>query len=362
MSDRFVKPTDLYGTDNRGQLRRWSIWQEFKNTIAIEHGVDGMQMQYESEIVNHGLAGRTQQEQIESRINSRINKKIDSGYVRDKKAALSSKKTNALGLEKPMLATRHDKIKNMAFDKNYIQYKYDGHRCLIKRQGDNIIAYSRNGKVIDSIDHITGEMHNRILDGVILDGELYCHGVPLQTIGSWVKKKQENTLRLSFVCYDMILDRCYSDRHFLLSHIPFERFNNSIQAPTSLLCGEFDIYPILSKARELGYEGLIVRPVGHPYETGKRSKGLIKVKAWMDDEYKVIGMTAGVDGQAILHMKHNGKVFKATAPGTFREKIETFRNLEDYIGKKVNVQYANLTNDGVPFHPVATMWRDKDVE
>ena len=357
----YVGTIHLYSKDGRGQIRRWSIRQDAVNEIHIEYGVDGMQMQTETEIVDYGLAGRSRQEQIELRINSRVNKKMDSGYVRDPDQAANSKRVNSLGLDRPMLATRHDKIKNMKFEENYVQNKYDGHRCLIKNDGGDVVAYSRNGKQITSIDHILDEIGPQIPEGVTLDGELYCHGVPLQTIGSWVKKKQGETASLKFYFYDIMEDSCYSKRHSKLIDIG-DSFVHSKMAPTRLLIGEFNTAPLLKSARDKGYEGLIIRPAGSPYEPGKRSKGLIKVKAWLDAEYPVIGITASVDGHAILHCKHNGKIFKATAPGTHEEKIYVMQNIEEFINKKVNIQYANLTKDGIPFHPIATMWRDPEDE
>jgi len=33
-----------------------------------------------------------------------------------------------------------------------------------------------------------------------------------------------------------------------------------------------------------------------------------------------------------------------------------------YLGQKVQVEYFEETNDGIPFHPTATVWRNKDDE
>lgn len=349
----------LYSKDNKGDLRYWEISND-GSLIEIKYGKVGGAELIETEIVNYGLAGRTQDQQVESRIKSRVGKKIDSGYVYDMNNARDNARTNVLGLDRPMLATRHDRIKDMKFEANYVQYKYDGHRCLIKNDGGDIIAYSRNGKVIDSISHILNELDGVLPDGTTLDGELYAHDTPLQTITSWVKKKQLRTSSLSFICYDVLMDECYSIRHSFISNM--RKMNKIEIAQTSLLMGEFDLIPLLDSAKEKGYEGLIVRPIGSPYECGKRSKSLIKVKSWMDDEYKVIKISKGVDGQAILHLQHNGRAFRVTSPGTFDQKFYVAENKDLYVGKKVNVQYANLTKDGVPFHPVATMWRDKDNE
>jgi hypothetical protein len=36
-----------------------------------------------------------------------------------------------------------------------------------------------------------------------------------------------------------------------------------------------------------------------------------------------------------------------------------FENKDDYIGQWITVEYFSETNDGQPFHPVATNWRNK---
>ena len=351
----------FYKKDHRGAMRYWQVHSE-GITIFIEHGILGGSPNYESEVVPYGLAGRTVKDQIQSRIRSRANKKIDAGYVASIEKANLMKHVNKLGYHKPMLATRHDKIKDFKFDHNYIQHKYDGHRCLITNDGGDIVAYSRNGKIIDSISHITDEFINVLPVGMTIDGELYNHGTKLQTITSWVKKKQESTELLTFFCYDVVLDECFSERLRVLNGLTFVRFVYSELSPTSLLIGEFNMGALLTSSRGLGYEGLMIRPAGHPYQPGKKSKGLIKVKAWLDDEYTVEGITLGVDGQAMLSLRHNGKSFKATSPGTQMQKIYIGLNKDKFIGKKVTVQYANLTDAGIPFQPVATMWRDKEGE
>lgn len=351
----------LYAMDNKNKLRYWEIYSR-ENIIEIEYGVVGGQPIHEQEIVACGLAGRTIAEQVASRVNSRINKKLDSGYVNDIEKARTTKRTNALGFEKPMLAQPHNKIKELNFDTNYIQYKYDGHRCLIKNDGGELVAYSRNGKVIDTIDHIFEDLKERIPEGLTLDGELYIHGIPLQKITSLVKRKQEETALLTYQCYDVMLERSYSERYEIIREIIPNGLRSVYKAYTDFVKGEFNIKPLLKAAREKGYEGLILRPEGHNYEAGKRSKGLIKVKEWFDDEFAVIKITKGVNSQAILHLEINGKPFRVTAPGTNREKVLVAQTPELFLGKSVTVQYANLTTDGIPFHPVAVMWRDKENE
>lgn len=348
---------DLYCKDAKGKLRVWSIWS-IGNTIHFEYGLANGQKINDSEIVAGGLAGRSIEEQVESRVSSRCSKKKDAGYVYSIENALQNKRVNKLGLAKPMLAHRIEKIKSYEYNETYLQKKYDGHRCLISNQAGELIAYSRNGKVISTIDHILDGI--KIPENCTIDGELYHHGTPLQTIGSWAKKQQPDTKKLKFICYDYISDECYSKRFSFISNLDLGQYSEI--AHTALLIGEFDYISLLIKAIADGYEGLIMRPTGFSYEDGKRSKGLIKIKQWCDDEFTVHRITKSVDGHAILHCFCNRGLFRVTAPGTHSEKAHIANNQEKYLGRTVTIQYANFTKDGVPFHPVAKAWRSKEDE
>ena len=94
------------------------------------------------------------------------------------------------------------------------------------------------------------------------------------------------------------------------------------------------------------------------YEPGKRSSQILKAKRWLDSEFCVVDITASADGWAILHCANPfGPTFKVSAPGTIQQKTEVLNNKDLYIGRCVTVEYADLTKDRVPFHPVALNWR-----
>ncbi len=345
--------TTLYKKDPNGNIRYWHI-EVIGSTIIRTFGVlNGEETIREEEVQSNTL--RDEWEQAESSAESKIKSKIQRGYktsIRD--AQNVSINLNELGFKRPMLATRYDKV-NFPLDRSIIQYKYDGHRCLITNDNGVLKAYSRNGKVINTIPEILNGMD--IPNGITLDGELYHHGTKLQTISSWIKRRQENTQCLSFVCYDSIMDEEYRDR---LSFIKSLRLGSrALIAPDFAYSG--GIKAALNDAIEKGYEGLIIRPdTGLPYEDDKRSKGLIKLKRFFDDEFTVTDISISKDGWAILHCRaQNGNSFTASAPGTMQERYHIYFNRNKFIGQIVRIEYAMLTADGIPFHPVATGWRNK---
>jgi len=257
---------------------------------------------------------------------------------------------NMLGLPRPMLAASIKNIKELP-EYFAIQPKLDGHRCLYS-SADHI-AYSRNGKRIDAIQEILEELEIFGSEDIVLDGELYCHGMALQTISSLVKRRQVLTEKIQYIVYDCVSDDPYSMRLNRLENLIGSRDLERVKlCPTEFVSSYAEKF---SKHKEQGYEGSIIRIAESAYEPAKRSKSLIKVKFF--------NITSGKNGVAILHCKTSTeRRFTVTAPGTMRQKQLTLKHAGSFVGRSVRVEYANLTKDGVPFHPVATMWRDKEDE
>jgi ATP-dependent DNA ligase len=345
----------LYQVDNLGRLRSWSIYSD-GNEIVITYGLlDGAQ-QVKKETVKMGLGGRTLAEQVRSRVRSRVNKQYDLGYKDSPEEARMFKGTNAMGMFKPMLAQPLNKVKNINYSNAYVQHKYDGHRCLITKMNGNIIAYSRQGKLIDSIDHILDTLD--IMEGQTIDGELYCHGFSLQQIGSWIKREQPASLNLMFHAYDCIADLPFEHRMEKVKQA-VEYCDSALFVPTKRITCFDEAVEHFQVSRELGYEGSIVRWGDLGYEIGKRSSTLVKLKEFHDAEFEVIDIEPSNDGWAILLCANpKGLDFKVAAPGSMDNKYAVWNNREKYIGKRVTVEYANLTADGVPFHPNALRFRE----
>lgn len=349
--------THLYIKGNDGNIREWRIGVD-NYTIVIWHGVLGGSLQMVTEEVPEGKAGRTREDQIMSRLASRISRRIDMGYTRNLDEAMNNKATNRLGLFKPMLAQPFKNVPKFNPYGAFVQRKYDGNRCIIGKVAGEIVCYSRNGKLIAAdLSHITSDLV--LEEGDFLDGELYCHGEKLQTIVSWIKRDQESTKRLKYHVYDLISDDPYGKR--LIHLVRKVQGDNAEIVPTEIVDGMEKIMDLHKVYLLEGYEGTIIRWSDSGYEDGKRSKSLIKLKSWMDDEFLVVNIHESKDGWAILECdvdEDTGQTFRVSAPGSIAEKIEILENSIDYIGKMVTVEYSALTIEGKPFHPVAKVFRD----
>jgi ATP-dependent DNA ligase len=344
--------TTLYKVTATGAIQQWSVMKQ-KKSLYIVYGQLGGALQEKIEDIKVNQSGRSLEEQVELRAQSRINKQLDKGYCYTIEEARQSVGLNAEKLLKPMLAQQ---LKNVTveFKKCFVQYKYNGHRCLIAGTEEGVIAYSRNGKPINTIKHITDSLD--IPPGTILDGELYVHGMALQDAGSLIRKIQPGNDKLDYIIYDTIINKPYEQR--LERIMDYEFVSESVRVAPTLFPGVRDIDENLHNAIDMGYEGLILRTNDIGYEPGKRSKSLIKLKKWLDTEFLVTNVIASKDDWAILECQlPNGGYFRVSAPGTIEDKTEILYNLDDYIGRMVNVEFFEWTNDGVPFHPVAKYFR-----
>jgi DNA ligase-1 len=350
----------LYKKNINGSTNRWTIF-EAGNSLNIFWGQLNGAEQYQIVDIEVNQSGRSMEEQMKLEMDSRISKQLDKGYRYTIQEAEDFAGLNSLNMYKPMLAVKYrDVAHRLNVDNCLHQYKFNGHRCLITNLNGEHIAYSRNGKIIDTIPHILAQLN--VPSGVTLDGELYLHGCRLQTISSYVKRAQPMTKNLIYVVYDVINDMNYMHRQAQALRYVKEGATNVIHAPT-FACTGLDLMQRLKIVKQMGYEGLMLRQKHTGYEPGARSAGLIKLKSCEDDEYEVVDIESSADGWAILVCRAgDGRLFKVSAPGTIENKTHIWNNPELFIGRYINVEYFEKTERGVPFHAVATGWRDKGEE
>lgn len=341
----------LYKKDHKGKMRFWEIDAEHGD-ITVRFGTIDGEVQEHTEFVE-GNTLRDSDEQAISKAESKIKSRIEKGFRNTIEEAELYDGSNELGYHKPMLAARWDKTKDVDYENATYQHKFDGHRCLITNDSGEKIAYSRNGKLIHSIDHILADMD--VPEGVTIDGELYIHDMKLQKIASLVKRVQPDSQKLKFHCYDTIAKENFEDRLKFIKELKLGKNAHVVDS----IPFEFSVNEMLNDSIKLGYEGLIVRPnKGFVYEDGKRSKGLIKVKQFIDGEFLITNITPSKDGWAILHcVTEDGKPFTASAPGNMQEKRNALVNKHLVIGRYVRIEFAMFTKDLIPFHPIAIGYR-----
>lgn len=195
---------------------------------------------------------------------------------------------------------------------------------------------------------------------IIFDGELYNHDLneDFNKIISLIKKSKptatdlaESAELVQYWIYD--LPSCpgiFSERYEMLKSI-FEEFNldNSfVLVPTFKVTDKNDVQKYLEKFVSEGYEGAIVR-IDAEYES-RRSKNLLKVKQFQDEEYTIVdieegrGNLANKAGRIIVDV--DGVRVSAGLKFSHEEAAEIWKNRAYYIGKKATIKYFNKTEDG----------------
>lgn len=305
---------------------------------------------------------------------SKVNHQLDKGYV-EQPPKMGDKATNRLNHPKPMLAQPFSKFKGFETDiLYYAQPKLDGHRMIatLVNQG-KILLYSRGGKEI-VLPHIERQLRSLFMeglwDGTPLDGELYIHGLPLQRISQLVKKHRPETHDLTYYVYDIINEHSFTDRLRCLEQIfgtPGLNMPNVVLNDTTDVASQHELDQLHARWMSEGYEGTILRESFNGYEDGKRSRQLLKLKDFVDDEFKVVSWQEGkpyIRPEGTFRVPvftcetKEGKRFQVLAAGTMAEKHEQFRIADTLIGSLLTVKFFNYTVDEIPNLPVALRWRD----
>jgi DNA ligase-1 len=188
------------------------------------------------------------------------------------------------GFIKPMLAK--DLPMNKWPAKKIVDFKYDGNRYQIHKEGQSVIIFNRKGKIVSKqFPEIAEIVRNYEVDNVIFDGEIY----PINEDGSPAEHKLMGTrvhsknveeamerVKVKWVIFD-----CLKWAGETIMTLPYEqrleRFKgNPDQAQRMPEDG--DVMAFYNVAISEGFEGIIVKDASLPYEAGKRSTGWAKYK------------------------------------------------------------------------------------
>ena len=385
----------LYKLDSKGKTREWSITSD-NNSFWSEQGIVGMKIRRNNPTICQGKnIGRsnetTEEEQAELEAHAKWAKKRKDGYTQNIDSVNDKK------FYESMLAQDYKKHKDTLEFPLYSQPKLDGVRCLIRKEGDEVVARTRNGRIIDSIPHINNSLKGFFIlyPDSILDGELYNHEFrnnfnaiislvrkqkPIRgkndTDESFTKKERmwETALNASaenvqYWIYDCPrIDFLRENHYFTIRRAHLEAYLKPITSKHIKVVETSEIWthPVLDAtyedylARE--YEGQMVRQ-DEGYES-KRSKYLLKRKEFQDAEYKVLNIEEG-NGNRQGTAKHlvcwcdkTQSTFNSNIKGTFEYLAEILQNKDDYIGKYATIKFFQLTPDGIPRFPYAIAFRD----
>jgi DNA ligase-1 len=361
----------LYKKTSTGAIQTWEVlvcWIEGIANIVNYYGqLDGkIQESYEQvlEGKNTGKANETTAiEQARAQAKGRWEKQLKKGYVQNIEDAQAGKIDDIIeGGVFPILAHKFSeqghKIKYPAL----AQPKLDGHRCTSQLENGEVTLWSRTRKPIKSSPHIAEAIRQYcILQR--LDGELYNHDyhANFEELSSLIRQDEPKPghENIQYHVYD-IPDSNVSNkvRNEMLQEMKpmFEGTPIHI-VETIVVNDEDELMDAFEHFLAEGYEGAIVRNMDGMY-VNKRSYDLQKVKEFLDDEFKVIGVKVGTKGsmagKAVFTFElPNGETFDAKMKGKLEDLIQYAEHPELIIGKMVTVKYQGYTKYGKPRFPVA---------
>ena len=338
--------------------------------------------------ITEGKANRTAEQQARLEYNSILSDYLDKGYKQLEKYGINSiteltpskvkeilqdNPTDAKGIIKPMLAKtafdKGDKRWNMSW---YASVKIDGVRCLMFWNDKNkrVETSSRGGKDYNkAIKHIL--THPNVVSffrdnpNIILDGEIYIHGKPLNYINGLASSRVNTSVEqqnLWYYVFDVVENNTFNIRLETINWIadmkdswlcPFGDAQVTLVRHT-LIHGYEEIMRLHNDALQQGYEGLVLRDPWKKYGYGSRDWRMIKVKVFDDAEFQIVGAEAGLRDEDMVFVMQmtDGKTFEAKPAATREDRIYYINNIDSLIGKFGTVKYFGFGANGLPNLPI----------
>lgn len=354
----------IYKKDSSGKIRYLEISND-GHFVVQESGVVGTNSpvinRSACEAKNVGKSNATTPEsQAYIEAQAKLTEKMRLGYFNSIEEAQEKGGKDFL---LPMLAKDFKKeVKKVSFP-CYVQPKLDGIRSL-GSEDDGFM--SRTGKAIDTLGHI----NLSDIGEVILDGELYAHGISFQENMKLIKKYRPHlTEQVKYHVYDIVMDAPFEYRHRSLCYLLAKINNPNIEVVTTVLVNNMDeINHYHQYFISLGYEGTMVRHSEEGYAVNKRSSQLLKYKDFLDEVYVVVDVVPSESRpeQGVVvcskKMEQAGdnvwvQNFNCGMKFSHADREEILANKQNYIGKMAEVRFFEMTDGGIPRFPVCVGFR-----
>ena len=374
----------LYKKTSKGGTQFWSIKvsecsERERGVITTQYGLLGTDSpQVTHDIITTGKnVGKsnvtTPYQQACSEAQSRWEKKLNSGDVMSPEGAQSGEVDAIVeGGVLPMLAQTMEKAGKKLVYPLFVDFKYDGIRCIAIVKDGSATLWSRTRKLITSCPHIVKELADKFQEG-IYDGELYNHEYK-NNFEHIVHLARQTTpapdcTDIQYHIYDWVTPDPFELRkqklhlaHVEASESCYEGVEYLWLAKSVKCDDEAAVAAEYARAKADGYEGVMLRNAQGLY-VHKRSNDLVKMKEMQDAEFRII---AAQEGRGRLQ-GHVGSFLCETLTGdTFSCKLmgETgylktlWENEELWKGKQLTVQFQENTSYGIPRFPVGKCIRD----
>lgn len=350
----------LYGKDSKGELRVWSIFTEGADVVVLHGKLGGKitEKRYTAEGKNQGRSNETTPEQqavLEAE--AKYTKQLKSGYFVDKDDALDFQEFT------PQKAHDFNKFHSKIKYPVHLSVKLDGARCMIDKNGQ---AWSKQGEPMELPSHWIGVKEFAVQMGG-LDGEIYAGlknegGLALQSIISAFRKENENTHKLKFYVYDLPIKGKQSERWLKYGKYLKNPCESIVLVQGCIVHSAEEADAFYENAILQGYEGIVYRNLDGEYEFGKRSYNMLKRKPRYTIEAKVLASSIDRNSWGVLECTlETGVQFKCQMKVDAGDKnYRLYENSLELIGQTIEVEYEDVSIDGVPLKPVGARVRKVD--
>ena len=344
----------LFQKTAAGAVGYWQVWADAGRVYSRwgQVGTDKPQEQvYDAQPKNVGRANATTAEQqAELEAESMWKKKRRLKYYESQEEAMGEVNL------KPMLAQEYRKRQKRLQFPVSIQPKLDGYRCFGYMKGSQVDLLSRGGKTFTA-GHIAAEVGKIVSQypGLILDGELYVHGMTLQNIGSLIKRPRTESLALRYHVYDCTKGggEIWRERERMLLQlmqlIGQLRLQHISIVDTFEVGDDVTVHQFHDAFVADGYEGAIIRTADHPYRFGYRSPGLLKLKDFEDKEFPIVDWTTDKDGTIMwIVRQEDGHHLPVRPMGTEEQRQQMLATADQFIGRQLTVRFQGRTDKNIP--------------
>jgi DNA ligase-1 len=279
-----------------------------------------------------------------------------------------------------MLAEPTSQIKKFLeiTDDIFVNIKLDGVRCLAEYKNGKLTLWSRDGRTYN-LEHLSNQIKHLIevyktkynFTSVMFDGEITSDINDFQDLMKVVRRENikqehfEKLKKLKYNIFDVIFDNQYDVelKHRVKQLEDIKKYNTS----KNITFVKYDtledenknvdyIMKLMHEAVNDGYEGLVLKDK-NSYYIKKRSISWLKVK--LTDTLDAV-VTKIIEGTgkynnmigALECRLENGIEFRVGSGLTDRQRFEWYNDPNKIIGKVIEIKYQELTNDGVPRHPI----------
>jgi len=169
--------------------------------------------------------------------------------------------------------------------------KWDGFRCIVFRDGDEIVMGSRNERPLNRyFPEMIEPFKQSLPDRCVVDGEIFVSidgrldfdalGQRIHPADSRVQMLAERT-PADFVAFDVLAldDESFVDRPFSERRAALEGIAGGFRPPVHLAPATSDATLAMEWFDDFegaGLDGLIIKPLGHPYAFNKRTQFKLK--------------------------------------------------------------------------------------